>query len=266
MSAIRSVKLPDLVLGEPSARPTVIVPVLGATAEEIASQVADFAGRDVDLVEWRVDHLAASADAGAVLDAATAVATRLGGRPLLATVRTAAEGGAADLSDREYARLVQALAGSGVVDMVDVEHGRESAVEAIAAARGAGVPVVVSAHDVVTTPPVEEMVDRLRAMQDSGADVVKLAVTPHSQADVLALLEATSTMHTEHARVPVITMAMGPLGMVTRLVGHLFGSAATFASAGRASAPGQPGLADLQSVLDAVARVTAPAQARPAGS
>ena len=38
---------------------------------------------------------------------------------------------------------------------------------------------------------------------------------------------------------PIITMAMGELGAVTRTAGALFGNAMTFASAGKASAPGQ---------------------------
>ncbi|MFC7405311.1 type I 3-dehydroquinate dehydratase [Georgenia alba] len=258
MSSTRPVTVKELVLGPPPASPAVIVPVLGRTTAEVRGQVAGVAGLPVDLLEWRVDHLADLRDVVADLAAVRADVDRLTGRPLLATVRTAVEGGAAELTDTEYGTVISALARSGAADLLDVEHGRASAGEAIAAARASGLPVVLSAHDVVGTPSAEAMTDLLRAMRAAGGDVVKLAVTPHRTADVVALLEATATFAAEPGP-PAITMAMGRLGVVTRLVGHLFGSVATFATAGRASAPGQPDLADLRAVLDAVARVTGPA-------
>ena len=52
--------------------------------------------------------------------------------------------------------------------------------------------------------------------------------------------------------VPLITMAMGPLGAVTRVCGGAFGSAATFGTAGVSSAPGQPDAAALRRALDAL--------------
>ena len=45
-------------------------------------------------------------------------------------------------------------------------------------------------------------------------------------------------------------MAMGPLGTVTRAAGALFGNAMTFASAGKASAPGQIDVHELKRILD----------------
>jgi 3-dehydroquinate dehydratase-1 len=75
-------------------------------------------------------------------------------------------------------------------------------------------------------------------MAASGADVVKIAVTPQSTADVLTLLGATARA-AETLDVPVIGIAMGELGRVSRLCGGEFGSAATFATVGEGSAPGQ---------------------------
>lgn len=55
---------------------------------------------------------------------------------------------------------------------------------------------------------------------------------------MLTLLNA-SYSHSLVTRQPFITMAMGQIGKITRLSGQLVGSAATFASLGRGSAPGQ---------------------------
>ena len=57
-------------------------------------------------------------------------------------------------------------------------------------------------------------------------------------------------MHEELADRPIVTMSMGGLGVVSRLAGQVFGSAATFGMVGTASAPGQVGVADLKAALD----------------
>ncbi|WP_418605429.1 type I 3-dehydroquinate dehydratase [Georgenia sp. SUBG003] len=203
-------------------------------------------------MEWRVDHFGALTDTRAVLDTAHALARLLGPVPLLVTCRTVSEGGAADLGPDAYGELLSALASSGAADLLDVEHRRAGDVVAavVATAGRHGVAVVASEHDFEATPPATELVRRLRDMQDAGADVAKIAVMPRTRADVLALLDATREMTEEYADIPVITMSMGPLGVVTRLAGHLFGSAATFASAGAASAPGQVEVEDLRAVLE----------------
>lgn len=251
---VRPVRVKDVTIGD--GRPAVIVPVLGATSAELRAQVVELSGRRVDVVEWRVDHFAALSDTPAVLDAARALARLLGPVPVLVTCRTSTEGGAADIAPESYGELLSALAASGAADLLDVEHRRPDDVVAavVTAARQHGVTVVASEHDFAATPPAAEIVARLRAMQDLGADIAKIAVMPRSRADVLALLDATREMTEDHAEIPVITMSMGPLGVVSRLAGHLFGSAATFASAGTASAPGQVEVEDLRTVLDVLER------------
>ena len=55
---------------------------------------------------------------------------------------------------------------------------------------------------------------------------------------VLNLLQASITAD-DLLSVPVVTMSMGVQGVLSRLGGCLTGSAMTFASAGKTSAPGQ---------------------------
>ena len=45
-------------------------------------------------------------------------------------------------------------------------------------------------------------------------------------------------------------MAMAGTGVISRLCGEVFGSALTFGAAGKASAPGQMGVNDLNTVLN----------------
>ena len=130
---------------------------------------------------------------------------------------------------------------------------REALPAFIAQAHAAGIAVVCSSHDFEKTPPKEELVRRMTAMQQAGADLPKLAVMPRSRADVLELLAATAEMTDLHPETPVITMSMGALGGVSRLCGEAFGSAMTFANPGTASAPGQVPLDVVNAVLDSLA-------------
>ena len=108
----------------------------------------------------------------------------------------------------------------------------------------------MSNHDFFKTPPQEEIVSRLRKMQELEADLHKIAVMPQNQSDVLVLLSATNEMVQNYAESPIITMSMAGTGVISRLAGEVFGSALTFGAAKKASAPGQIAVADLRSVLN----------------
>lgn len=230
------------------------MPLTGRDLPELERQAGALADAPVDVVEWRVD-LFAPFTAGGGTDPSPAVeglrglAALLPEAPLLATFRTTAEGGAAALEDDGYVALVSALAGSGLADAVDVEYRHPRADRAIAAAHAHGTPVVASNHDFDATPPEAEIVARLAAMEAAGADVAKIAVMPRSAVDVVTLLAATERRHRD-AGIPLVTMAMGALGAVTRVGGGVFGSAATFATVSAASAPGQLPAAGVRAALD----------------
>ncbi|MEU5842210.1 type I 3-dehydroquinate dehydratase [Rhodococcus sp. NPDC047139] len=250
---ITPVRVRDVVIGE--GTPTIVVPVMGRTPAALREQVAAVAGR-ADVVEWRVDFFDRIDDIAAVAEQAAGLATQLQGTPLLATCRTANEGGQVEISDDAYADLTVALAESGAVDLVDVEYRRDRAAvdRIVAAAHARHVAVVASNHDFDATPPKDEIVARLREMQDLGADICKIAVMPRTTGDVLVLLDATRTMHEDYADRPLITMSMGGLGVLSRIAGQVFGSAATFGMVGTASAPGQIDADELRSVLELLDR------------
>ncbi len=88
-------------------------------------------------------------------------------------------------------------------------------------------------------------------MQELGADIAKIAVMPESTQDVEVLMDATATF-TKYASVPAIAMSMGELGLASRTTGERFGSAVTFGTAGKASAPGQLPATELKEILETV--------------
>lgn len=233
-------------------RPKVIVPIVERTEAAILAEATALAARALDFVEWRADWFGGCTDAAALTHCLHALRARLGDVPLLVTLRTRAEGGELALPLPEYEAFCRAVCQSGCADLVDIElfTAGPQLPALIQMAHGHGVPVLCSSHDFAKTPPQSELVRRMVQMQQAGADIAKLAVMPRTRADVLALLAATAEMAGQHPATPVVTMSMGALGAVSRLCGEAFGSAMTFASAGKASAPGQIELDVLNDVLD----------------
>jgi len=235
--------------------PKTIVPTTGTTAALVLQQAAAIgANADADLIEWRIDYLDIATDAPKLAALGKQVASAAQGKPLILTFRTKAEGGARAISDADYGRLYAALIPAGFIDLLDVEMFRDPAVvqTLVAAAHRAGIKVVMSSHDFQNTPDTVEIVARLRRQETLGADVLKIAVMPHSPADVLALLDASAQLRGQYSSKPLLVMSMGGLGAITRLSGEVFGSDLTFGMIGVPSAPGQVEVKQLRQVLDVV--------------
>lgn len=246
---MNTVKVRNIEIG--AGIPKVCVPIVGTTREEILSAARTIASIGTDVVEWRVDWYQDVFHFQEVEKTAGMLREVLGETPVLFTFRTAKEGGEKDIDTETYVALNQQIAKTGLVDLVDMEAftGDEAVKQVIETAHACGVKVVTSNHDFDKTPDKEELVSRLRKMQDLGADIPKIAVMPQNKKDVLTLLAATEEMATEYADRPIITMSMAGTGVISRLCGEVFGSALTFGAAGKASAPGQMGVEDLKTVL-----------------
>lgn len=247
---MKTLKVRNMVLGE--GAPKICVPIVGQTKEAIIAEAKNITKLPVDVVEWRVDWFDDVFDFAKVEDVLKSLRETLGEIPLLMTFRTSKEGGEKSIDADAYAELNIKAAATGYVDLVDVEvfTGDDVVRKIVEGAHAAGVKVVASNHDFNKTPDKDDIVGRLRKMQDLGADVPKIAVMPNSAADVLTLLAATDEMYTKYADRPIITMSMKGTGVVSRLAGEVFGSALTFGAAAKASAPGQIAVEDLKQVLD----------------
>ncbi|MFC6645711.1 type I 3-dehydroquinate dehydratase [Granulicella cerasi] len=212
---------------------------------------------EVDVVEFRLDHLDAVDDKQEVARLSSAVAQAVAPKPLIITFRTKAEGGEKAIEPGAYASLYAAIAAANVGDLFDIQAAMLNAPEVadtMKRLQAAGRRVILSHHDFQRTPSEAEMLHLLRAQQAQGADICKLAVMPHDAGDVLRLLSATWTMRSRYADRPLITMSMNGIGAVSRLSGEIFGSSMSFGSVGRISAPGQMPVASLQASVETLHR------------
>lgn len=247
---MNTIKVRDIEIG--AGAPKIIVPIVGVTKEDILNEAKTFDSIPVDVVEWRVDWFEHVFEFDKVEDVLKDLRNVLGNIPLLLTFRTKKEGGEKAIDTKDYKELNLRAAKTGYVDFIDVEifTGDDVVREIIDSAHAAGVKVIASNHDFFKTPAKSDIIYRLRKMQDMGADIPKIAVMPQSRRDVLTLLCATEEMVTDYADRPIITMSMAGTGVISRLCGEVFGSSMTFGAAKKASAPGQMGVNDLNTVLD----------------
>ena len=246
---MNTVKVRNIEIG--AGIPKICVPIVGITREEILAAAENIKSTKADVVEWRVDWYEDIFDFTKTEATMQALREVLGEMPILFTFRTSKEGGEKAIETEAYVELNQNAAKTGLVDLVDVEAftGDDVVKAVVEIAHENGVKVIASNHDFHKTPAKEEIVSRLRKMQELGADIPKIAVMPQNKKDVLTLLAATEEMVSEYADRPIITMSMSGTGVISRLCGEVFGSALTFGAVGKVSAPGQMGIHDLTTVL-----------------
>ena len=195
--------------------PLLVVTVAGPTMAELRARRDAVAG--ADLIELRLDH-ASDPDAPAAL----------AGRqtPVVVTCRAKWEGGGFQGSETERLEILRSALDLGA-EYVDVEFKADFARDLIGST--GGTRIVVSSHDFEGVPA--DLSERVRAMRQTGAEIVKVAVYPHALSDNLRLLG----LHDPKGKTVIV--GMGPAGLPTRVLAAHFGSAWSFA--GDAHAPGQ---------------------------
>ena len=245
---MESLKIRNMELG--AGRPKICVPLTGSDQEQLQAEAEAAMKKSIDLVEWRGDCFCRVHDLTEMEQTAKILRQQMGDCPILFTCRT--EDGRFSISIRDYIELNKRMIATGCIDLVDVElfMGDMVCRELVEYAHAHHVAVVISNHEFEQTPDVDVMVRRLQSMRYLGADVPKIAVMPKNNRDVLKLLQATDTFNQWFGDCPIITMSMGKMGVISRLCGETFGSAFTFATVGKASAPGQISVDEVETILD----------------
>ena len=245
---------PITIKGQPIAGgkfPLICTPLVGRTLDKILAELDVVLPKKPDVLEWRVDFFEQIDDTAAVIAAAVAIKSKAQEIPLLFTRRSIIEGGEIiTLNEGQVIALYTAVCQSKCIDMIDYEMANDSANIARVrdAAKTNNIELVLSFHNFSFTPGPETLSAKFLTAEQLGANVAKVAVMPRDLDDVLTLLTATREA-SKKLRIPLISMSMGPLGAVTRMIGGAFGSSLSFAVGAAASAPGQVPIEDLNTVL-----------------
>ena len=163
-----------------------------------------------------------------------------GNIPLLINVKDSKEKGNFSGSDEQKISLLQESTklGAEYVD-IDFEFVPELLGGLKKEVKNAGSQLILSAHFFEGTPTFPSLKNRVQRMQNSGADIVKIATMPESQKDLITLLRFAENM--KRKNIPFIAMSMGQIGKISRVLVPMLGGEMMFAPLTKeeASAPGQ---------------------------
>ncbi|MDO4518847.1 MAG: type I 3-dehydroquinate dehydratase [Eubacteriales bacterium] len=234
-----------------SGIPKICVPLTGSSLPELKTEAQNAVDAGAELVEWRADCFADLQNGKLMEYTLRELRKILREIPMIFTIRTSEEGGNILIDLKEYLKINLAAAKSKCVDFVDVQvFGNEKEKEAlIRQIHEEQVKVIASSHDFQKTDPKEVLIQRFLTMDQSGADILKMAVMPVENEDVYALMLATNEVRRQYTSRPLVSMSMGYKGEISRYAGENFGSSITFATVGKASAPGQIPIAQLRLMM-----------------
>ncbi len=186
----------------------------------------------IDILEVRVDMLPVHNTAD-IIQIVRSVKQRYG-KPIIATVRSKAEGGLRQIDDDQrydiFKEIIQ------FAEILDVELSSKNLAERILMlCNEHNRYSMVSYHNFNETPKDNVLGDIVKKGKSLGATFVKIAVKANSKDDLRDLIHFTI----ENRDAGLITISLGSIGLASRLINPLIGSLMTYGYIDTATAPGQ---------------------------
>lgn len=228
------------------------MPIISLERESLFSDMDEGVMAGCDFLEWRRDHFMK----GEILsptdeeDFLKKIKKRIKNQGFIYTYRSHQEGGAWETSDLVRIEAIKAAVASGAVDYVDVElkSNPEFLIQVKDALKSSNTQLILSHHNFNNTPSAKEIEDIFDEMEALGGDVLKLAVMPNSEEELRRLIRIGLNYDNKGSESPVIVIAMGSLGGITRVVPELSGGSLTYVAGRGKTAPGQLSLEEIQSL------------------
>ncbi|CAN5173765.1 type I 3-dehydroquinate dehydratase [soil metagenome] len=212
----------------------ICTPVIGKTKEEFINNLKKI--QDIsDCVELRIDYLEEVSQA--IIDEIHQHIVK----PTIFTLRRSDEGGKSSINEEIRISLLQSAI--GVFECVDIEL---ATVQEHTFIRNEKTKLIVSYHNFEKTPSYWDMQKVIYDMNESNADILKIATMVNEEYEVTKLYRLlTNKPHTEER----IVIGMGEHGRMTRILGPLLGGYLTYAATEYGeSAPGQIEIKELQNI------------------
>ncbi|KAK4266477.1 hypothetical protein QN277_027390 [Acacia crassicarpa] len=215
----------------------ICVPIMGESIDRMKIDIHKAKASGADLVEIRLDSLK---NFSHFEDLNSLIKERP--LPAIFTYRPNWEGGKYDGDENKRLDALRLAIELGA-DYIDVElKVAHQFYDSIRGKELKKTKVIVSSHNYQCTPSAEDLANLVAEIQATGADIVKFATTALDITDVARIFQITA-----HSQVPIIALAMGDKGLISRVLCAKFGGYLTFGTleAGLVSAPGQPTIKDL---------------------
>ncbi|MBR4078658.1 MAG: type I 3-dehydroquinate dehydratase, partial [Christensenellaceae bacterium] len=166
--------------------PKIAVPIISRSKEEILADAECISSSCADAAEWRVDFYEDMNDHEKTVSLAHEIRRILNGKQFLFTCRTSAEGGEAEITSADYRELLFEAVAGRCADMIDAEIDTAKVFmkDLVSKAKSQGIAIVISHHNFKETPDRSRILNKFKEMNESGGDILKVAVMPNCRADV----------------------------------------------------------------------------------
>ena len=201
----------------------ICIPITARGVENTVSEMIS-ASKYADIVELRIDYIPELQNAEICIEESLKSKTK----PVIITNRPKREGGKFNGSEQDRLRLLQKAIELGA-DYVDVEY---DSIKQIT--RRNSSKIIISHHNFKETP--HNLSKIYNDICQHNPDIVKIVTYANDITDNIRIFELLKS-----AKVPTISLCMGELGYISRILTSRFGGFLTFASLekDKESAPGQ---------------------------
>ncbi len=214
------------------------IPISAKRKSDLFSELKIAIAQKPDFIEWRRDYYEDKIkDEMALL---RQIGNRLGPIELIYTYRHLSEGGQSAPEESERMACILQAIESGVPAYIDIEWatGQKTLSDLKKAAQKKNVGIIVSYHNFSGCENVKNLKNKWQELEKSAGDVLKIAVNPHNPHQAQRFFQEAQRFQYDTTK-PLIAIAMGEFGKVGRVIPELCGSALTFVTVKKETAPGQ---------------------------
>ena len=227
----------------------IVAPIFVESVQAVLPQIADAVKQGADMIELRCDQ------ANCAIIEALLARPDVRCKPIIVTIRTKAEGGLFTGSEADRLKLILDACRLKP-EYVDIEYetwrnNPEFVAQAVPLLAkdptdNSGRPkLILSTHDFSSRPA--DLPRRMKAMAEiSSACIIKAAYQAENLVEALEAFRLYEELPKVISK-PLVIIAMGEAGLVTRILASKYNAAFTFAipTGSATTAPGQPTIADL---------------------
>lgn len=223
-------------------KPRICVSVSSTSPNELCRKAQRAEALSADLVEVRLDGLGNHQGISTVAKSVEI--------PVVATNRPVSQKGSFVGPESERLSLLMDAVEGGAA-YLDIESSTSQLDQVIETFRKTGAKIILSHHDHSRTPRLSELKSTLTKLQKNSSDLCKIVTTARSLEDNLTIL---SLLKTDRRNNPLVSFAMGKLGVWSRILSPFYGADFTYASLKRGleTAPGQPSISELRRIYETI--------------
>lgn len=248
---MKNIQLKNVVLD--AGKPKIAVSLAGKNIEEIMEECNKISELSFDIIEWRADYyLSKYKNIGKelekkefyleILKTLDYIDYSFSDKPIIFTLRSKNQGGQIEINSEDRNGIYDLIINSNMVEAIDIEVINYPTTQDIKAdikyIKDAGIKVITSYHKLSGMLVDGEAIKIAEKMNELGSDILKICAKAETKEDAKFFLKELIMINNRDIG-PMIMLALGENGRVTRVAGGKYGSSITFAYVGTPTAEGQ---------------------------